>query len=84
MHSRKRLRAGPFAGKTAVVGAMDRDTGQIVTEVVHRTDAPTLQAFVEDHTTDGAMVYADEAPAYDGLVRKHESIRHSAGEYLRD
>ncbi len=71
---------GPM-GKTAVVGAKDRATGQVVAEVVQRTDAATLQSFVAAHTADGAEVYTDEARAYQGLPN-HSSVRHSVGEYV--
>ena len=29
-------------------------------------------------------VYSDEATAYSGLPRDHESVKHSVGEYVRD
>jgi len=82
---RAELRAadvGPGAvGKTAVVGAKDRATGQVVAEVVQSTDAATLQGFVEAHTADGAEVYTDEARAYRGLPN-HQAVRHSVQEYV--
>ena len=82
-HESKRLHAGPVAGKIAVVGMKDRESGKVVAEVVNRTDADTLQGFVEDFTEPTATVYTDEAKAYTGLSRAHESVRHSAGEYVR-
>ena len=83
-HESKRLHAGPHAGKTAVVGARDRDTGQVRAEVVGRTDAETLQGFVTDYTRPTTQVYTDEAKAYDGLPRAHETVKHSVSEYVRD
>ena len=83
-HQAKRLRAGRgTVGKTAVAGVRDRATGQVATEVVARTDKATLQEFVTRHTDDEAMVYTDEAAAYQGLPRPHGVVRHSAGEYVR-
>ena len=35
------------------------------------------------HTAKSATVYTDEASAYHGLPRHHETVRHSAGEYVR-
>ena len=67
-----------------MIGMKDRDTGQIASQVVGATDAPTLQGFVHRHTKRGARVYTDEAPAYSGLRRSHEAVRHSVGEYVRD
>lgn len=83
-HESKKLKAGRGAvGKTAVVGVKDRTTGRINTEVVESTDKPTLQDFVIRHTTPGATVYTDEAPAYRGLPnRRHESVWHSGNRYV--
>ena len=66
-HSDKKLRAGRGSvGKTAVVGMKDRETGQIASQVVAHTDAPTLQGFVERNTEPEATVYTDEVRAYRG------------------
>ena len=83
-HAAKKLHAGPSAGKVAVVGAKDRDSGKVVAEVVTRTDAETLQGFTEDYTDEAAVDYTDEARAYDGLDRQREAVKHSVGEYVRE
>jgi len=57
---------GPV-GKVAVVGAKDRETGEVRAEVVASTDKPTLQGFVGDVAEKGATVYTDEAAAYEGI-----------------
>ena len=57
---------GPV-GKTAVVGAKDRETGQIVARVIERTDKETLQGFVDDHTDPDAPLCTDDATAYQGF-----------------
>ena len=44
------------------------------------TDKGTLQNFVIRHTARGAMVYTDEAAAYQGIPRHHEAVKHSAPE----
>ena len=84
-HKRKRLNSGRgTVGKTPVVGIKERETGKTrMTRMVvaDRVDAPTLQGFVQTHTTDRAMVYTDEATAYRGLMN-HVAVRHSAGEYV--
>ena len=83
-HAHKRLNAGRGpVGKTAVVGARDRATGQVAAQVIDSTDGPTLRGFVSARAADGAMVFTDEARAYRGLPR-HESVSHSTGEYVRD
>ena len=67
-------------GKTAVVGAKDRSSNKVSAKVVPATD--TLQGFVSDHSAPNAVVYTDEASAYQGLPFTHEAVKHSAGEYV--
>ena len=41
--------------------------------------------FRRPHLTDpDALIYTDDAAAYKGIMRKHESVKHSVGEYVRD
>ena len=70
-------------GKTAVVGLKDRATNTVRAKVVEQTDAETLQGFVRSNVDKEAIVYTDDALAYDGVARWHETVRHSAGEYVR-
>ena len=72
------------AGKAIVAGVKDRETKKVSVAVVHGTDAKTLQEFVTDCTEEMATVYTDEAGAYEGIDRAHESVNHSAHEYVRD
>ena len=51
--------------------------------MVSSTDAETLQGFVRENVDSEAVVYTDDAPAYNGVARKHESVKHSVGEYVR-
>ena len=71
-------------GKTAVVGAKDRATNKVIAGPVQTTDKATLQGFVENVTDEDAKVYTDEAGAYKGMDRDHESVNHSVGEYVRE
>ena len=84
-HAHKKLRAGRGAvGKTPVAGVRDRSTGKVRAQVVEDTTAETLQDVVQGATADGSTVFTDEATAYKGMKRrKHESVNHSAGEYVR-
>ena len=84
-HASKKLHAGRGAvGKVPVAGLRDRATGQGKAQVVPDTRRETLHRFVTDHTAEGSTVYTDEAVAYRGLPgRRHETVRHSAGEYVR-
>ena len=71
-------------GKTAVVAVKDRATKQVVARVVEQTDKDTLQIFVQDHVADDDVpVYTDDASTYKGLPNPHETVRHSAQEYVR-
>ena len=83
-HASKKLHAGRgTVGKTAVVGAKDRDTGRIDAEVAASTDGKTLKKFVYDRVEPGAKVFTDEATAYQGLSGvHHKQVKHSVGEYV--
>ena len=67
---------------TAVIGATDRDTNQVRAEVIQCTDAATLQGFVAEHAETDAVVYTDDAAAYEGIPNPHESVKHSVSEYV--
>lgn len=83
-HAKDRLRVGGGAGgKTAIVGAKDRETNEVSARVVEDTDKPTLQGFVQEHAAPGATVYTDEARAYQGIPFHHETVKHSVGEYVK-
>ncbi len=84
-HQDKKLNAGRGpVGKSAVVGARDQDTGQIAAKHIPFTDKDALQGFVRETTEIGAVVYTDEARAYEGMPhRSHWTVQHSAGEYVK-
>ncbi len=73
---------GP-SGKTAVVGAKDRSTKLVKAKVIETTDSETLQGFTEGTTESKAKVCTDDARAYVGMARDHETVNHSTGEYVR-
>ena len=82
-HTKDKLNAGRGAvGKTAVIGAKDRGTNDVYAKVIERTDAETLSGFTADQATPDAMVYTDDHGGYADVPQKHESVRHSAGEYV--
>ena len=82
-HEKDKLKAGRGpVGKTAVQGVKDRASGKVSATVVERTARETLQGFVKWVTEDGAVIYTDEATAYEGLPNR-ESVKHSVGEYVR-
>ena len=80
---RKTLEGRGAVGKTAIVGAKDRDTNQVKAEVVASTDKPTLQGFVGATAAPDATVYTDEHGSYRGMPFAHEAVNHGVGEYVR-
>ena len=82
-HASKKLRAGRGAvGKTPVVGAKNRETGQVTATPIGSTDRETLQEFVASHVALGSTVYTDEHAAYTGIPYIHKTVRHSAKQYV--
>ena len=87
-HAAKKLKKGRgTVGKTAVVGARERD-GKVTARPIERTDSHTLVGFIETHAEQGSTIYTDDAAAYGGLVTmfnqyQHDTVKHSAGEYVR-
>ena len=73
------------AGKAAVVGVKDRETGKVSATRVSSTDSLTLGNFVAKHANFGTTVYTDEASVYNVLEPwyHHESVKHSVSEYVR-
>ena len=69
-------------GKTTVVGAKDRATNKVSARVVDSVDAETLHDFVADNAEPDAVVYTDDAAAYEGIPNPHETVKHSVGEYV--
>jgi transposase-like protein len=83
-HANKKLHAGRgTVGKTAVADMKQRGTNQVTAKVVESADGETLQGFVVDNTVEGTVVFTDEARAYQGLPRPHQTVKHSVGEYVR-
>ena len=76
-------RGGLGSSKAAVVGLKDRDSNKVRAEVVQRTDAETLHGFIDKHTDAEATVYTDEAKAYQNPPYRHDSVKHSASEYVK-
>ncbi len=64
----------------------DRTENEVRAQVIRSTDGATLRKFVARHAQPGSVVYTDDARGYTGLADAfdHESVCHSAGEYVRD
>ncbi|HVB80630.1 MAG TPA: IS1595 family transposase [Candidatus Binataceae bacterium] len=84
-HEHKKLHAGRGSvGKTAVLGMRERG-GRTVARPVDGTDATTLGMEIRESVELGATLHTDEHGGYTGLGEyQHETIVHSAGEYVRD
>jgi len=86
-HAHKKLHAGRgTVGKTAVVGMRERG-GRTKAQTVAGTDAATLHPVIHRNVEVGSTLHTDEHGGYQGiggLFYQHETIRHSAGEYVRD
>ena len=83
-HAKDKLNAGRgTVGKTAVVGAKDRETGKVDAEVTETVNGENLRNFVHKRVQPGANVYTDEAQGYRGLSGvHHKQVKHSAKEYV--
>lgn len=85
-HACKKLNMGRGSiGKTAVLGMRERG-GRVRAKVVEATDINTIQNEIHGTVEAGSQIYTDEYGAYsdlDGLFFKHETVNHSAGEFVR-
>ena len=78
---------GPV-NKTAVIGSKERETGRVKAEVLEDGKGETLKKFVRENVIPGTTLFTDENRGYvhlgDGYggEYKHESVRHSAKEYV--
>ena len=82
-HESKKLKAGRGAvGKTAVVGVKDRNSNRIAATPVARVTKVTVAEILGETSAPDAPVYTDEGSVY-GSLPQHESVNHSAGEYVR-
>lgn len=71
------------AGKTVVVGAMERG-GDLITAVVPNQRRETLEPFVTENVLTGGDVHTDELRSYGDLAKagyRHTTVNHRAEEY---
>ncbi len=88
MHARRRRERGGGIGRgvqghIAVVGIRDRYSHQVSAAPVPDASQRTLHRFVESRTYEDTVVYTDSWGGYSGIAREHETVNHSAGEYVR-
>jgi transposase-like protein len=73
------------SGKVGVIGAISRK-GNVVCQIIEKTDRATLTGFVRQTVSDRvSLVATDEASGYDAVKRffPHEVVKHSEREYVR-
>ena len=87
LSTRKKEGRGPV-NKTGIIGAKERETGRVKAGVLEDGKGETLQKFVRENVIPGATIFTDENRGYVHLgdeyggEYKHESVRHSAKEYV--
>ena len=72
------------AGKAIIVGAKDRATNRISAARIENTDKETLHGFVVNRVTKDCVVYTDDHRGYSDLPYKHETVKHSVSQYVKD
>jgi transposase-like protein len=84
-HAKKKLRVGGgTVGKTAVLGMRARG-GRTVALPIEATDRDVLHDEINRRVQAGSRVQTDEFAAYRGLSGlTHETVNHSASEFVRD
>ncbi len=86
-HGGKKARAGRgTVGKTPVLGMRERG-GRTKAKPVLNTEANTLHAAIHEHVATGSMLHTDDHGGYrgiGGMFYGHETVNHSAKEYVRD
>ncbi len=80
---REKLTGRGGVDKMAVIGVKDRATRKVRAAVAPDTTGRTLRGFVEGNVTPEPTVYTDGETGYVGVKRRHESVKHSVGEYVR-
>ena len=85
-HKAKRLDVGGgTGGKQTVLGIKQRG-GRVTAAPVDTADQKTVTKAIHGNVEAGSKVYTDGSSAYnpvDGLFYEHETVSHSAGEYVR-
>ena len=60
----------------------DRETNQVLTQVMDSISKATLHTFVDERTETDTKVHTDDHAGYRGLPN-HETVWHGVGEYVR-
>lgn len=85
-HESKKLKAGRGAVGKAAVLAMRERGGRTVAAHIEDVDTDTVHRAIHSRVEVGSTLNTDEHAVYNnigGLFFRHETINHSAGEYVR-
>lgn len=86
-HESKRLNLGRGGvGKTPVIAGRERASGRVKAEVRPNITARNAVGFIHRHVAVGSTIHTDESGIYrrvGGLLYRHETTNHGAGEYRR-
>ncbi len=81
-HNSKKLKGGRgTAGKQAVLGMRER-AGRVKAMTISNADRETLHSAINQNVEVGATICTDDHRGYIGLPYKHETVKHSAKEYV--
>ena len=85
-HEVKELKAGRGAvGKTAVLAMRERG-GRTIAMPTEAVDMATVRKAIFDRIEVGSTIHTDESAVYgglDGVLFTHDTVNHSAGEFVR-
>ena len=81
----KHLNKKGLKDKTTVFGMLERESGEVRTEVVRNTWSETLTPIVEQNVSKEATLMTDGAIYYNAIRKMYPtySVNHFAGEYVR-
>ncbi|MGA3304223.1 MAG: IS1595 family transposase [Methylovirgula sp.] len=84
-HESKKLHAGGGGvGKTAVLAMRERG-GRTLAGTIDRADSDTIENAIANYVEPGSTIHTDDSPIYKSMPGMiHETINHTAGEYVRD
>lgn len=74
------------AGKAPVIAGRDC-SGRVKSETPKSVSGRSALGFAHRHVAVGSTIHTDESPIYNrlnGILYRHATVNHSAGEYVRD
>ena len=83
-HRNKKFGRNWQKGRSIGVAAYCRETGRGALERVPDRKRKTLGPIVERHRHPEGILFTDEFRSYIGLSEKHEVVKHSKGQYVRN